>query len=216
MSKAPRTPRSKKSLKRKPPKLSGDLILIVCEGEKTEPGYFMALRKRWKIPRAQIDVCGQECGSDPGSVVTYARDKSKQPRDDGLRYDQAWCVMDADDHANLSAALNTAKANNLNVCMSVPCFEFWFLLHFEYTTRSFENSAALIGCLRKHLPNRMYNKSSPPIRRLMPLIETALNNARRVREDNERAARDNPQTDVDKLVLNLLNIKDTYAHQGAD
>jgi hypothetical protein len=47
-------------------------ILIVCEGEKTEPSYFKALRVALRLQTAEVEVCGKECRSDPLKVVEYA------------------------------------------------------------------------------------------------------------------------------------------------
>ena len=49
-----------------------DLVLIVCEGGKTEPKYLQELRDAFKLSTANIRIAGDECGSSPRSVVDYA------------------------------------------------------------------------------------------------------------------------------------------------
>jgi hypothetical protein len=49
-----------------------DKVLIVCEGEQTEPNYFNELKDYYRLHSANVRVTG-ECGSDPMSVVGYAR-----------------------------------------------------------------------------------------------------------------------------------------------
>lgn len=77
----------------------------------------------------------------------------------------AICVFDADvsvwndaERKNLDA-LRRKYGNNPSVllCDSMPSIEFWFMLHYEYTTRHFGTSKAVIKALRKHLPQ--YDKT---------------------------------------------------------
>ena len=206
MSRIRRGPRTRESLQRKQPRFSGDLMLIVCEGAKTEPIYFKDLKQRLKIHSLQVDVYGKECGTDPLSVVEYAKDMKKKPRKDGLLYDRVWCVVDEDNHTTLKHAQDMARANKIGVCLSVPSFEFWYLLHFIYTTKPFEDSDAVIHELEKYLKNHTYLKNSPPMDELMPVLETAIRNAEKVRKNKHRTGQDNPGTDVDLLVSELKKI----------
>ena len=48
-----------------------DLVLIVCEGTKTEPFYFDGLRVAERLSSANIKVT-PAVGSDPMSIVQYA------------------------------------------------------------------------------------------------------------------------------------------------
>ena len=48
-----------------------DVVLIVCEGAKTEPSYFTALKKELRLSSTNIHICGKECGSAPINVVDY-------------------------------------------------------------------------------------------------------------------------------------------------
>ena len=211
MGRGRRQPRSQDSFRRNPPRFSGDLFLIVCEGEKTEPNYFNELKRRLKIHPLQVEVYGKECGPDPLSVVKYARDKKKKPRRDGLNFDQVWCVVDKDTHTNLAEALNMAESNKIKICLSVPSFEFWYLLHFRYTTSPFKDADALIRELRQYLKEQTYLKNSPPMDELMPFLETAITNSARVRKNSKTSGQENPRTDVDLLIseLKLIQVQTT-------
>ena len=106
-----------------------DVVLIVCEGEKTEPNYLERLRDEFRINSANIKVLGK--GLDPLSIVgnalkLYELDKS---------YDRIYCVFDRDQHSTYERALlRVAELKQKGVPIfaitSVPCFEFWILLHF--------------------------------------------------------------------------------------
>ncbi len=207
MNRVRRGARRAATFQRKAPQLSGDLILIVCEGAETEPRYFEALKRLWKIHPVQLRVRGRECGSDPLSVVTHAARIQEEARKNGMRFDQVWNVMDKDAHTNLNIATDKARASNIKICLSVPCFEFWYLLHYIHTTRPFANADDVIQALKQHLPGNRYKKSAPPVDALMSRINTALENAALVRRDNATAQRQNPRTDVDLLVKELMTLR---------
>ncbi|MBN2327207.1 MAG: RloB domain-containing protein [Candidatus Omnitrophica bacterium] len=209
--------RSGSSFIRKKPKiqLTGDRILIVCEGEKTEPGYFKGLRKQWKIHAAQIEIAGKECGSAPISVVDYAIRCKKQAekntrRGDALRFDQVWCVFDCDHHHTYKEALQKANDNKLFVAASVPCFEFWYLMHFIYTTKPFNRCEEIIRELNQ--PDRLpgYDKAQAQFDRLDPYLEQALEHCEHLREDHRKTGSDCPATDVDILVNELMALKPVH------
>ena len=48
-----------------------DLVLIVCEGAKTEPYYFEGLKRVWRLSNANVHVRSAGA-SDPPNLVAYA------------------------------------------------------------------------------------------------------------------------------------------------
>lgn len=109
-------------------------ILVVCEGEVTEPQYFESFRRWCKNPRVEVHVEGP--AGVPFTLVTKARDLKAQAereatsgRDDNLRYEEVWCVFDFDQHPRVPDARQMAKDNGLRLAMSNACFELWLLLH---------------------------------------------------------------------------------------
>lgn len=123
-------------------------FLIVCEGSKTEPQYFRALARSLRLTTADVIVCGEECSSDPVSVVRYAYERFMSDQD----IDHVFCVIDKDSHTNLTDALNIARdakmppEKTFRTILSVPCFEFWVLLHFEYSTAPYNRSGSVSPC----------------------------------------------------------------------
>lgn len=108
-----------------------DSVLIVCEGEKTEPGYFEEMRKFLGLSNANIKVCGEECGSSPSSVVDFALTTYRKEKN--FFYDRVYCVFDRDQHARYNAALDKIKrvrlgnGSTIEAITSIPCFEYWLL-----------------------------------------------------------------------------------------
>lgn len=97
-------------------------ILIVCEGENTEPSYF----NQFRITSAKVKSVGE--GYNTVSLVNRALALSQQGN-----YDQVWCVFDKDDFndKDFNSAIQTALANNFGVAYSNQSFEYWLILHFN-------------------------------------------------------------------------------------
>lgn len=184
----------------------GKTVLIVCDGEKTEPAYFRRLRDGWNLRPVQI-VAGQGDG-DPKTIVDRAvrmRDEHAQSNADG--FDEVWCVYDSDSRTRqqLNNALTLANSEGIQVALSVPCFEFWFLLHYVFTTSPHMICSSVISALKDHIAG--YEKNSSPSDELMERTDEALGNAKQLRSDSVVNQRGYPRTDVDKLVQELKSLK---------
>lgn len=97
-------------------------ILIVCEGENTEPSYF----KQFRLSSATIRPVGE--GYNTISLVNRAIQIANQGS-----YEQVWCVFDKDDFPDVdfNNAISIAEANNFGVAYSNQAFEYWIILHFD-------------------------------------------------------------------------------------
>jgi len=102
-------------------------ILIVCEGENTEPSYF----RQFKLSSATIRPIGE--GYNTISLVKRAVQLSKEKS-----YDQVWCVFDADPKPdnpnqakNFNDAVTLAEKKGFGVAYSNQAFEYWLILHFD-------------------------------------------------------------------------------------
>lgn len=111
------------------------IILVVTEGECTEPEYLRGFQNAVKNPRVIVETHGGK--GSPKSLVEFAKNRlreaeksAKREQDDNLKYDQVWCVFDVDEHKNLSAARETARQLEIQLAISNPCIEIWLWLHF--------------------------------------------------------------------------------------
>lgn len=202
------------SLKRKKAKRGQyDMVLIVCEGEKTEPNYFKALINDLKLNTANIIIAKNTYGSSPKSIVEFALHEFSKEKE----YDRVYCVFDKDSHPSYSSALDTIRRARLGrgceifATTSVPCFEFWLLLHFVFTTKQFGSNrgsvcANVISELKNHLPN--YSKGHTDIYlATKDRLEIAINNSKKVIQYCESADTDMPSTKVHELVEYLEGLK---------
>jgi len=208
-----RKERNKDSLHRRKAKRNPyETVLIVCEGGKTEPQYFSKLRSDLKLNSLNVVITG-ECGSDPCSVVNHAIKKAKSDGD----YDRVFCVFDKDRHPNYSDALakiqhtRLKKHQQIEAITSVPCFELWILLHFEYTTHPFDSIGkrsicdSVVHCLKRYIPD--YKKGRADIFHITkPYINTAIQNAKNTMVAAQSAKTNNPSTLVHELVQYLQKL----------
>jgi hypothetical protein len=191
-----------------------ELVLIVCEGEKTEKNYLRSFCNDLQLSGASVTITPSHRGSDPVSVVTYAIDRFKE---DGSIYARVYCVFDRDTHANFDEAMAyaasaaLAKKGVLHTALSVPCFEFWVLLHYAYSSAPFSASGGRSPCdnvieaMKRHIGD--YKKSMEGLYAyLKPLTDQALAHADRIEAENRLSDSNNPSTDMHKLVRYLREL----------
>jgi len=126
-------------------------------------------------------------------------------------FDHIVCAFDRDTHAHFAAARARIKAlaagrNSLPImeAVTIPAFEFWFLLHFERTAAPFANCDEIIARLKAagHIPN--YAKADAALcRELAARSDIAIANARWLAEEEKKVGFANPFTNV-HAVLELL------------
>ena len=210
-----RKSREAESLRRQAAKRAPyDVVLIVCEGAKTEPYYFKGLREHLRLNNANIVITDKKTGTDPLSVVNLAiKEFNKDPY-----YDRVYCVFDKDKHTTYPAALEKIRSTprlkkaTLHAIISVPCFEIWLLLHFTYTTRSFSAAGDVSNCdlveteLKKHITG--YQKGSRNIFELVKdKLDNAITHAKRLDAFHQTSGTDNPSTKVHELVEYLQDLR---------
>ncbi|MCK4626389.1 MAG: RloB domain-containing protein [Phycisphaerae bacterium] len=198
--------------RRKPFRTQGRCILIVCEGEKTEPDYFKSLRRELRLRSVKVEVVGKECGSAPINVVDEAIKKKDSSKSATIvdYYDEIWCVMDVEapqPHTTLDQALDKARDNGLKVALTNPCFEYWYILHFKKTSQFMQKNGDVIKVLKKCYPE--YCKNSLDIfDAIFPHTTDAIKNAGDVIKEKhwgEDLRGCNPSTHVHRLVEQLMS-----------
>jgi len=68
-------------------------ILIVCEGEKTEPNYFKGLRDELKLSGARVEITGKGA-SNPMGIVSFAEKRHREDKGAGFPFDHVFCLFD--------------------------------------------------------------------------------------------------------------------------
>ena len=196
-------------------------ILIVGEGRETETNYFHGLKNKDEVSTVFALIIKQGHGGSPEGVVRQAVEykKREEHRDRERKrinaYDEVWCLLDVESPDNLESltrAIALARDNGILICLSNPCFEVWFLLHFVKTGRHYNDSGAVVrdlSILWQRPFGNEYRKSDQRIYKSMSsrTLE-AIQNAQWVlekhHEGKENALDCNSSTDVYRLVKFLL------------
>jgi hypothetical protein len=133
--------------------------------------------------------------------VRQPKQDARRYWDDNLRYDSVWCVFDIDDHPYVPESKQQAHAHSISVAVSNPCFELWFLLHFQDQSAHIDRQRVQHLC-RGHMPG--YQKA-PPCDMLRPHQAEAAQRA--IQLENWQETRDNvggnPSTGVYRLVQQI-------------
>ena len=116
---------------------------IFCEGQQTEPLYFVGFKKLIEdnpIYKDMVLIEIEPCQAETMRVIGMAERYVKKNK---IQKGQIWCVYDKDSFPadDFNGVVN--RAENLNkensqlqyhTAWSNECIEFWFLLHFAYYT----------------------------------------------------------------------------------
>jgi hypothetical protein len=106
-------------------------ILIVCEGEKTEPNYFKKFQANQEVYDS-IEVHGT--GYNTVSLINAAiriKDEAIRRREP---YIETWCVFDRDEFSigSFENAIRLASSNQIKCAYSIEAFEIWYMLHYNF------------------------------------------------------------------------------------
>jgi hypothetical protein len=197
-------------------------VLIVCEGEKTEPLYLKEIRLEYRMSTANVQVWPSAFGTDPLNVVEHAahlfnkgdRAKQIQPR----AFDLLFAVFDRDEHITYFQALIKAKAldgrlkNDLGepvsfkAIVSVPCFELWLLLHFTDIHAPIHRKQ-VYSILKCNLPGYEKGQKGHWVA-TKSWLDEAMRRAQAMAETTTADNGSEPYTDMHLLVSQLIHMRD--------
>ena len=175
----------------------------------------MELISYYKINSANVAVDGN-CGSSPRSVLRRAEELVRSEEKKGDGFDRVYCVFDKDEHESFDEVIEIIKAKK-GKCLffattSIPCFEYWLLLHFQYTTKPFHRAGKssianeVLKELKGYMPN--YSKGDKDVfSHLFGQTDFAKANAARSLSAAENNHTSNPTTKVHELIDYLENLK---------
>jgi hypothetical protein len=186
----------------------GKRLLIVCEGEKTEPNYFVAFRE--DLRTILINIAIEGTGANTDSLIEETLKYKKHAAKNKEPYDEIWAVFDRDScpAGNFNRAFDLASHSGIKIAYSNEAFEIWYLLHFDYIVSALSRSQ-----YQAMLTQRLgftYEKNSKGIfSHLKSLQNDAIRNAKRLLSEYlpSHPERDNPSTTVHKLVEELNKYK---------
>ena len=185
------------------------LILVVTEGEKTEPNYFRELRnKNLMDPTLSLIIHHCRGGSANDLVEKMEYMVTKDELEPG---DQTWIVADDDKRAQkeINLLLAWRKSDILFnwLAISNPSFEFWLLLHFDCNYSVIDQKDCekqLENQLKKELNNKNfeYKKEFPTKFITLDKILVAISRA----ENRDNTSQEKWPDERSTRVYNLLKV----------
>lgn len=197
-------------------------VYIFCEGLRTEKGYFESYKskicngrcRRRKLPEIKI-IPSKNCGA-PANIEfinSYARNKAVSEKDG----DYVVCVIDCDANKDedINKAIKMAEGKKdgseikVNICLSNPSFEIWYLLHFELYNKPL-NQENLEMRLKQHIKH--YRKEENYYNALEKDLEIAVERAEYLKKHHSEkgikllSVKSNPSTMVPYFLKHIKNI----------
>lgn len=185
-----------------PKYLQTQTVLVLCEDSQSGKRYLEDARVHFRA-NASIEIA--HCGkTDPIGIVGEALKRA-------ARFDRVFCMIDRDRHPGFDEAVRMARRDEkVELIVSYPCFEYWLLLHNDYTSRPYVEEGrlspaeVLIRDLRQCDGFRNYEKGSADSSPFQRLLGAPLAKARalgpRSRNDADDRGDPNPSTSIDLLL----------------
>ncbi len=193
--------RNRQNRKRNP------IIVIGSEGtNKTEEIYFKNFSSRKCIIKFSTGNSTDPVGI-VNDLIKFINNEIGKEDDD-----KYYVILDTDVNQNkqtqIDKAKTIAKENGVELITSTPTFEYWYTLHFEYTTKPYLSSQEVQNEVKDKIKG--YTKSMNIYPVLKEKTNIAIENAKKVEKhhldlgqtvDNENC---NPYTAIYKVVEELI------------
>ena len=181
-------------------------MIIVCEGKNTEPEYITSFAREYGNQMVEIVIIGG--AGVPATLLERALVERKKAVSSGdfQRTDHLWIVFDRDEHPEIPATMDRARAVSVKCAYSNPCFEIWPILHFT------DFDAPLHRHEVQELLKKFDGAYDPKSRKsisfadLSPRYPDACKRARslRLRREEQGDPLGDPYTDVDLLLEEIV------------
>jgi RloB-like protein len=190
-----------------------DVVLVVCEGSKSEPNYLEGLRVARRLSSVNIRIVPPP-SSDPTTIANFAIRELEVDAE----FDRGYCVFDRDQHATFEVAIRRVarskfgREGRLIAIPSTPCFEVWILLHYVSSTSAYVAAGGMSACdrvirdVQQHLP--AYTKGHRAVfAALAARLNQAVIHAHQLERHNCTTGAINPATSMHHLVNYLITLK---------
>lgn len=162
-------------------KILRPLHLFICEDTKSSKFYMEGLGKA-----NNINIKAENAyGTSPENVLRTAKEKLSLFQDEGIA--TVYCLFDKDDceDSKFKQVVAECKQNKIIPAVSVPCYEYWLLLHLRKTNQPFTDSQECCEVFRAEYNKTFHTnytvkqlKSHKEIfEDLKDKLDTAINNA---------------------------------------
>ena len=186
------------------------VMIITAEGKnETEKLYFQSFQEQYGKYNIRFVKTGMD--TDPEGMLKSMNTYWKNQDLSEANGDKAYIVLDMDcDPKRISMVHRLQKTSkHVEFIASNPCIEFWFILHYKYTTHQFLDSKGAKRELARYISG--YQESMDIAETIRPKLQEARKHIKQLKKHYESVGVTwgqvdcNPMTDV-PVVLEELDI----------
>ena len=188
------------------------VVAIGCEGKnKTETIYFKNFISRECIIKFSTGIHTDPIGMANDLVDFIDKEDIKSEYGDKI-----YLLIDTDVNENKQDQINEAKEicnkQGIELITSTPSFEYWYILHDEYTSKSYQSSKQIKREMKTKISNYSESLNVYPI--IKDKTDDAIKNAKRIEKYQIENVKDidsdiaNPHTSVYRVVEELKRRND--------
>ena len=104
-------------------------FVLFCEGARTEPAYFEAIKRARSGTLIAVEIVPAAGVPMTIAKTAIAVAKPRRRKESFEEGDQVWAVFDRDAHPRFEEAVRLCEQHGVKVARSDPCFELWLILH---------------------------------------------------------------------------------------
>lgn len=190
-------------------------FIIITDTKRTEQIYFEGYRGQRFIPEIISEVPVKRM-LERAELIKQGKRQTKSFNPN--KGDRIWLVLDKDnlEESMIEEMFESATKSDIRIALSRPCFELWFLLHFNFDTTNYTSCTDLIskvdGLMVKEMGKR-YDKKDDHYQNFILLRDNAIENCnrlQRIRETESDNAGTMSCTGVHEVVQELIDLTDAY------
>ena len=174
------------------PRVPYPIVIIACDGAKAERVYFSHFKRQARNKPLHIVLVKEAAGKGYLEIIQAAARAKAEVEGSAT----VWCVSDVDVNYNTPNALqaknnqlkkyiNEANKHGFNIALSNPCFELWYLLHFEVTKAYLKDYDAIEKKLTTSRYIANYKKNADVYNALADKQTTAISNAEKLKQHHK-------------------------------
>lgn len=179
--------------------------LFICEDSKSSKYYMEGLGKVHNINIKAENAYG----TSPENVLRSAKEKLSLFQDEGTA--TVYCLFDKDDceDSKFKQVIADCKSSHIVPVISIPCYEYWLLLHLKKTNQPFTDSQECCEVFRAEY-NRKFNtnfnvKQLKSRKEIFEDLKNKLNTAIKNAESLNLNENENPYTNMHEVIKSLID-----------
>lgn len=182
------------------------LHLFICEDSKSSKFYMLGLGKEYNL-----NIKAENAhGTSPENILEMAEEKKSLFRNKEIE-SNIYCLFDKDDCADdkFNKVIAACKKKGITAAISVPCYEYWLLLHLKKTSQSFNDSQECCSAFASEYNKKFHKnysvKQLKAREEIFNDIKDNLHSAIKNAEELKLKENENPYTNMHEVIKEMLD-----------